>query len=49
MDKVLQYEFIKEMTVLKMRILEGLPTFLQISGFLAKLCQLSKNHIKNIK
>lgn len=49
MDKVLQYEFIKEMTVLKMRILEGLPTFLQISGFLAKLCELSKNHHKNLK
>jgi len=27
------------MTVLKMRILEGLSTFLQISGYLAKICE----------
>jgi hypothetical protein len=27
-EKKLQYEFLKEMALLKMRVLEGLPTFL---------------------
>ena len=39
MDKRLQFEFLKDMAQLKMRVLEGLPTFLQISGYLARCCQ----------
>ncbi len=30
------------MAQLKMRVLEGLPTFLQIAGFFAKVCEISK-------
>lgn len=34
-------DFIKEIGFTHMRVLEGLQTFLQISGCLAKLCRLN--------
>jgi len=34
-------EFIKEIGFTHMRILEGLQTFLQLSGCLAKLCKIN--------
>jgi replication factor C subunit 2/4 len=33
LDRNMQFDFLKEMAFLKMRILEGLPTFLQLSGY----------------
>lgn len=38
-ERDLQFEFLREMAFLKARILDGLPTFLQLSGFLAKCCK----------
>jgi DNA polymerase III delta prime subunit len=40
-SKPLQYEMLAAIAHLKMRVLEGLPTFLQISAFLAKVSDLS--------
>ncbi|EGR34473.1 replication factor C, activator 1, putative [Ichthyophthirius multifiliis] len=45
-EKNLQYEFLREMAFLKMKVLEGLPTFVQISGYLAKISQIA-NNMKN--
>eukprot|EP01015_Nassula_variabilis_P015107 TRINITY_DN2260_c0_g2_i14.p1 TRINITY_DN2260_c0_g2~~TRINITY_DN2260_c0_g2_i14.p1 ORF type:complete len:323 (+),score=47.25 TRINITY_DN2260_c0_g2_i14:82-1050(+) len=46
MDKHLQFEYLKEIAQSKMRILEGLPTFLQVSGFLANACRVSASKRK---
>ncbi|CAD8182556.1 unnamed protein product [Paramecium octaurelia] len=43
-DRDLQFEFLRQIAFLKARILEGLPTFLQMSGFLAKCCNISKGY-----
>ncbi len=40
-DEAIQLEFIKEIGMTHMRILEGNPTKLQLSGMLARLCLLS--------
>lgn len=48
MDKLLQYEFMREMAHLKMKVLEGLPTFLQISGYLAKVSSIANSSKTNI-
>ena len=42
MNKDLQYEFLNQITFLKIRILEGIPTFLQIAGYLAKICDIAR-------
>lgn len=47
-DKSLQYDMLKAVALLKMRVLEGLPTFLQISGFLAQISDLAADS-KSIK
>ncbi|KAL4430093.1 hypothetical protein ABPG74_013540 [Tetrahymena malaccensis] len=47
MDKQLQYEFMREMAFLKMKVLEGLPTFLQISGYLAKISSIANSKKQN--
>jgi hypothetical protein len=41
LDKQFQYEMLGEVTQLKMRVLEGLPTFLQISGFMARIADIA--------
>lgn len=40
--KPLQYEMLAAIAQLKMRVLEGLPTFLQISAYLAKVSDLAE-------
>jgi hypothetical protein len=40
-EKSLQYDMLKAVALLKMRVLEGLPTFLQISSFLAQISDLA--------
>lgn len=41
-SKPLQYEMLAAIANLKMRVLEGLPTFLQISAYLAKVSDLAE-------
>lgn len=47
-NKPLQYEMLAAIAQLKMRVLEGLPTFLQISSYLANVSDLSEK-FKSIK
>lgn len=42
-DVTLLFEFVNELTSLKMRILQGLPTFLQIAATLARMCEIANN------
>lgn len=46
-DVTLLFEFVNELTSLKMRILQGLPTFLQIAATLARMCEIANNLKKN--
>jgi len=47
-NKPLQYEMLSAIAQLKMRVLEGLPTFLQISAYLANVSDLAEK-FKNAK
>jgi len=47
-NKPLQYEMLAAIAQLKMRVLEGLPTFLQISAYLANVSDLAEK-FKNTK
>jgi replication factor C subunit 2/4 len=44
LDKPLQYDLLSAVAILKMRVLEGLPTFLQISSFLATISDLGAKY-----
>eukprot|EP00331_Platyophrya_macrostoma_P015342 CAMPEP_0176470450 /NCGR_PEP_ID=MMETSP0127-20121128/40460_1 /TAXON_ID=938130 /ORGANISM="Platyophrya macrostoma, Strain WH" /LENGTH=259 /DNA_ID=CAMNT_0017864741 /DNA_START=149 /DNA_END=928 /DNA_ORIENTATION=+ len=46
LNKNIQYDFLKEISTLKMRVLEGIPTFLQISAFLATCCTIANAYKK---
>lgn len=41
-DETLKLNFIKEIGFTHMRIVDGLTSLLQLSGLLAKLCQVAK-------
>jgi replication factor C subunit 2/4 len=41
MNENLQLKFLKELAILRMRLLDGVCTLLQVHGCLAKLCELS--------
>ena len=45
MDRHLQFEFLKEIADSKMRILDGLATFLQLSGYIARICMIGKKTV----
>jgi hypothetical protein len=47
-DTNLLFEFVNELTSLKMRTLQGLPTFLQIAATVARMCEIS-NKIKRAR
>lgn len=49
MDVNLQFEFLNEMIVLKTRVLDGIGTFIQLSGYLARVCQLAIDYSKKLK
>ena len=40
----MQYEMLAAIAQLKMRILEGLPTFLQISAYLANVSDIAEKY-----
>jgi len=42
LEKQLQYDMLAAIAQLKMRVLEGLPTFLQISAYLANISDLAE-------
>jgi len=44
LEKQLQYEMLAAIAQLKMRILEGLPTFLQISAYLANVSDIAEKY-----
>jgi hypothetical protein len=44
LDKPLQYDMLSAIAILKMRVLEGLPTFLQISSFLAQISDIAAKY-----
>lgn len=44
-----RYDLLKEVSIIKMRVLEGLDSEAQIYGFIAELCELSLNNRSQIK
>ena len=43
MDEGIKLEFIREIGMTHMRIAEGLDTLLQLTGLLARLCNVKKS------
>lgn len=47
-DQKLQFEFLREIAALKIRILEGLNSFLQVTGFLGRITEIAQNKGKRV-